>query len=114
MQLENEPGIKSCFHIPQTEPLVSAAAFTTLCLHLVPRDREERLAALSAAQQEAMEELQKKIQMKVHLRPPAVRAAARHRARVSSWFSAPPLPPAARREQPQAHGADGAAEGEGR
>lgn len=32
------------------------------------RDREERLAALSAAQQEAMEELQKKIQMKVNLR----------------------------------------------
>ncbi|KAK3558377.1 hypothetical protein QTP86_017981 [Hemibagrus guttatus] len=31
------------------------------------RDREERLAALSAAQQEAMEELQKKIQMKVLL-----------------------------------------------
>ncbi len=30
------------------------------------RDREERLAALSAAQQEAMEELQKKIQMKVN------------------------------------------------
>lgn len=29
------------------------------------RDREERLAALSAAQQEAMEELQKKIQLKV-------------------------------------------------
>lgn len=34
-----------------------------------PRDREERLAALSAAQQEAMEELQKKIQMKVCLHP---------------------------------------------
>lgn len=33
----------------------------------VDRDREERLAALSAAQQEAMEELQKKIQMKVTL-----------------------------------------------
>ncbi|KAM6937532.1 LOW QUALITY PROTEIN: S phase cyclin A-associated protein in the endoplasmic reticulum [Xenentodon cancila] len=31
------------------------------------RDREERLAALSAAQQEAMEELQKKIQMKASL-----------------------------------------------
>lgn len=29
------------------------------------RDREERLAALTAAQQEAMEELQKKIQLKV-------------------------------------------------
>ncbi|KAM5206524.1 S phase cyclin A-associated protein in the endoplasmic reticulum isoform 7-T15 [Hipposideros larvatus] len=31
------------------------------------RDREERLAALTAAQQEAMEELQKKIQLKEHL-----------------------------------------------
>lgn len=33
-------------------------------VRVVCRDREERLAALSAAQQEAMEELQKKIQMK--------------------------------------------------
>lgn len=33
--------------------------------HLFVRDREERLAALTAAQQEAMEELQKKIQLKV-------------------------------------------------
>lgn len=32
---------------------------------LLVRDREERLAALTAAQQEAMEELQKKIQLKV-------------------------------------------------
>lgn len=32
------------------------------------RDREERLAALTAAQQEAMEELQKKIQLKVGTR----------------------------------------------
>lgn len=37
-----------------------------ICILLfLSRDREERLAALSAAQQEAMEELQKKIQMKV-------------------------------------------------
>ncbi|XP_035392118.1 S phase cyclin A-associated protein in the endoplasmic reticulum isoform X5 [Electrophorus electricus] len=34
------------------------------------RDREERLAALSAAQQEAMEELQKKIQLKARRLPP--------------------------------------------
>lgn len=33
--------------------------------YLLIRDREERLAALTAAQQEAMEELQKKIQLKV-------------------------------------------------
>lgn len=33
--------------------------------YLLVRDREERLAALTAAQQEAMEELQKKIQLKV-------------------------------------------------
>ena len=33
--------------------------------HLFVRDREERLAALTAAQQEAIEELQKKIQLKV-------------------------------------------------
>lgn len=39
--------------------------FVILCP--ICRDREERLAALSAAQQEAMEELQKKIQMKVSL-----------------------------------------------
>lgn len=39
----------------------------------VLRDREERLAALSAAQQEAMEELQKKIQMKVsYTVPPCI------------------------------------------
>lgn len=36
----------------------------TFYIVCVCRDREERLAALSAAQQEAMEELQKKIQMK--------------------------------------------------
>ena len=41
---------------------VSVCVFLFLC---VLRDREERMAALSAAQQEAMEELQKKIQMKV-------------------------------------------------
>lgn len=35
------------------------------CTYLLVRDREERLAALTAAQQEAMEELQKKIQLKV-------------------------------------------------
>lgn len=33
--------------------------------YVLVRDREERLAALTAAQQEAMEELQKKIQLKV-------------------------------------------------
>lgn len=38
--------------------------FLYVC-HLFVRDREERLAALTAAQQEAMEELQKKIQLKV-------------------------------------------------
>lgn len=38
----------------------------SLCIyHFLVRDREERLAALTAAQQEAMEELQKKIQLKV-------------------------------------------------
>lgn len=40
------------------------ASFNTVCVCVLCRDREERLAALSAAQQEAMEELQKKIQMK--------------------------------------------------
>lgn len=40
-----------------------------LCIyHLLVRDREERLAALTAAQQEAMEELQKKIQLKVKIK----------------------------------------------
>lgn len=94
MQHEKEPGIKTCFRIGQTEPHVSAAALTALCPHFVPRDREERLAALSAAQQEAMEELQKKIQMKVWLHPRAAREPERHRAPVSSWFSgSPPAPP---------------------
>ena len=41
----------------------------------VPRDREERMAALSAAQQEAMEELQKKIQMKVSSLNPTLTVA---------------------------------------
>ena len=34
---------------------------------LSSRDREMRLSALNAAQQEAVTELQKKIQLKVHL-----------------------------------------------
>lgn len=38
---------------------------TSFLCSLLVRDREERLAALTAAQQEAMEELQKKIQLKV-------------------------------------------------
>jgi len=41
-----------------------------VCFCSLSRDREERLAALSAAQQEAMEELQKKIQLKVSPSPP--------------------------------------------
>lgn len=68
--LLSEDGGKSSHFIHSVQKFKAPSDFTgniTALLCSIRRDREERLAALSAAQQEAMEELQKKIQMKVSL-----------------------------------------------